>query len=179
MKSENSSGKFLLGIGLGVLAGVAVSYLMNGENRRKLEQDFNEVGHGIKDGVKSAFTKVKSKMEHAGSESADKVGKWSEKAGDKAEEWSEKAGNKAEEWSDKVGNKAEKWADEAGNKASGAADNLSQKANDFRQKMESNYGKDSDAHNKYGQSYRQDVNSLKDKTKSEKNDTNATTGTTI
>ena len=58
MKSENSNGKLLLGIGLGVLAGVAVTYLMNGEHRRKLEEDLNEVGHGIKDGVKSALQMI-------------------------------------------------------------------------------------------------------------------------
>ena len=154
MKRENSNGKLLLGIGLGVLAGVAVTYLMNGEHRRKLEEDLNEVGHGIKDGVKSAFSKVKSKVERAGSDAADKVGRWSEAAGNKAEEWSDKAGNKA----------------------SGVADDLSQKANDFRQKMYSKSERDDEAHSRYAQDFHQDINNLRDKTKSEGDNANTTMG---
>ncbi len=147
MKSENSNGKLLLGIGLGVLAGVAVTYLMNGEHRRKLEEDLNEV-------VKSAFSKVKSKVERAGSDAADKVGRWSEAAGNKAEEWSDKAGNKA----------------------SGVADDLSQKANDFRQKMYSKSERDDEAHSRYAQDFHQDINNLRDKTKSEGDNANTTMG---
>ena len=83
MKNENS--KLLLGLGLGAIVGVAVGYLLTGENRRKVEEDLREVGHGIKDGAKSVFSKVKSKAEKAGSKFAGKTGEWSEKAADKAE----------------------------------------------------------------------------------------------
>lgn len=166
MKSDNS--KLLLGLGLGALVGVAVGYLMTGEHRQKLEEELHEVGHGIKDGVKSVFSKVKLKAEHAGSEFAGKADGWSEKAGEKAQEWSEKAGDKAEEW-----------ADEAGNKASAAADNFSRKANDMREEMDSKSTADTEAYNKYSQNFRQDVNDLKDKTKGGKEDktfnTNKTT----
>ena len=65
MKSENS--KLLLGLGIGALVGAAVGYLMTGEHRRKLEEELREVGHGIKDGARSVFSKVKAKAEHAGS----------------------------------------------------------------------------------------------------------------
>ena len=82
MKSENS--KLLLGLGIGALVGAAVGYLMTGEHRRKLEEDLREVGHGIKDGARSVFSKVKAKTEHAGSKFADKAGEWSEEVGDKA-----------------------------------------------------------------------------------------------
>ena len=60
MKSENS--KLLLGLGIGALVGAAVGYLMTGEHRRKLEEDLREVGHGIKDGARSVFSKVKAKL---------------------------------------------------------------------------------------------------------------------
>lgn len=63
MKSENS--KLLLGLGIGALVGAAVGYLMTGEHRRKLEEELREVGHGIKDGARSVFSKVKAKAEHA------------------------------------------------------------------------------------------------------------------
>ena len=95
MKSENS--KLLLGLGIGALVGAAVGYLMTGEHRRKLEEDLREVGHGIKDGARSVFSKVKAKTEHAGSKFADKAGEWSEEVGDKAQQWAGKAGDKAEE----------------------------------------------------------------------------------
>ena len=65
MKSENS--KLLLGLGIGALVGAAVGYLMTGEHRQKLEEELREVGHGIKDGARSVFSKVKAKAEHAGS----------------------------------------------------------------------------------------------------------------
>ena len=98
MKSENS--KLLLGLGIGALVGAAVGYLMTGEHRRKLEEDLREVGHGIKDGARSVFSKVKAKTEHAGSKFADKAGEWSEEVGDKAQQWAGKAGDKAEEWAE-------------------------------------------------------------------------------
>ena len=79
MKSENS--KLLLGLGIGALVGAAVGYLMTGEHRRKLEEDLREVGHGIKDGARSVFSKVKAKAEHAGSKFAGKAGEWSEEVG--------------------------------------------------------------------------------------------------
>lgn len=144
MKSETS--KLLLGLGLGAVVGVAVGYLLTGDNRKKLEEDLNHVGHGIKDGVKSAFTKVKSKAEEAGSHFAGKAGEWSEKAGEKAEEW----------------------ANEAANRASGVADNFSQKANDLRNEMDSKAQTDSDTHDKYAQNFRQDMNGMKDNAKNEK-----------
>lgn len=92
MKSENS--KLLLGLGIGALVGAAVGYLMTGEHRRKLEEDLREVGHGIKDGARSVFSKVKAKTEHAGSKFADKAGEWSEEVGDKAQQWLTKPGIK-------------------------------------------------------------------------------------
>ena len=104
MKSENS--KLLLGLGIGALVGAAVGYLMTGEHRRKLEEELREVGHGIKDGARSVFSKVKAKAEHAGSKFAGKAGEWSEEAGDKARQWAGKAGGKAEEWAEAAGNKA-------------------------------------------------------------------------
>ena len=72
MKSENS--KLLLGLGIGALVGAAVGYLMTGEHRQKLEEELREVGHGIKDGARSVFSKVKAKAEHAGSKFAGKAG---------------------------------------------------------------------------------------------------------
>lgn len=104
MKSENS--KLLLGLGIGALVGAAVGYLMTGEHRQKLEEELREVGHGIKDGARSVFSKVKAKAEHAGSKFAGKAGEWSEEAGDKARQWAGKAGGKAEEWAEAAGNKA-------------------------------------------------------------------------
>lgn len=98
MKSENS--KLLLGLGIGALVGAAVGYLMTGEHRQKLEEELREVGHGIKDGARSVFSKVKAKAEHAGSKFAGKAGEWSEEAGDKARQWAGKAGDKAEEWAE-------------------------------------------------------------------------------
>lgn len=176
MKSESS--KLLVGLGLGTIVGIAIGYYMTGEHRQKLEEDLHEVGHGIKDGVKSVFSKVKAKAEHAGSEFAGKAGEWSEKAGDRAEDWSEKAGQKAADWSKKAGNKAEAWSDEAENKISGAADNLSQKANDLHSTMGNKAQTDAEAHNKYAQDFRQDVNEVKDRMKSGKNDMNTSTGST-
>ena len=92
MKSENS--KLLLGLGIGALVGAAVGYLMTGEHRRKLEEELREVGHGIKDGARSVFSKVKAKAEHAGSKFAGKAGEWSEEAGDKARQCPVKPGIK-------------------------------------------------------------------------------------
>ena len=110
MKSENS--KLLLGLGIGALVGAAVGYLMTGEHRQKLEEELREVGHGIKDGARSVFSKVKAKAEHAGSKFASKAGEWSEEAGDKARQWAGKAGDKAEEWAEAAGNKASATADD-------------------------------------------------------------------
>ncbi len=146
MKSENS--KLLLGLGLGAIVGVAVGYLMTGEHRKKLEENLHEVGHGIKDGVRSVFTKAKSKAEHAGSKFAEKTSEWSEKAGDKAEEW----------------------ADEVGNKASGAADNLSQKANDIRRNMDNKAEMSDSEHAQYAENFRRDVNEMKERVKGGKAD---------
>lgn len=132
MKNEGS--KLLLGLGIGAVVGLAIGYLITDENRRKVENDIREVGHGIKEGAKSVFSKVKSKAEHAGSEFA----------------------GKAEEWSDKAGDKAEEWADEAGNKASSVADDFSQKANDARWEMDSKSKKDAASSNLYGSNSRKD-----------------------
>ena len=157
MKSENS--KLLLGLGIGALVGAAVGYLMTGEHRRKLEEDLREVGHGIKDGARSVFSKVKAKTEHAGSKFADKAGEWS--VGDKAQQWAGKAGDKAEEW-----------AEAAGNKASATADNLSQKANDFRQTMDNRAEADEQKQAQYAENYRKDVNDLKDRVKNSEKSAN-------
>ena len=112
MKSESS--KLWLGLGIGAVVGMAVGYLMTGENRRKVEDGIREVGHEIKDGAKNVFSKVKSKAEQAGS----------------------KVAGKAEEWSDKVSDKAHQWAHEAEYKASTAADGFAQKAKDVRHTMD-------------------------------------------
>jgi len=157
MKSENS--KLLLGLGIGALVGAAVGYLMTGEHRRKLEEDLREVGHGIKDGARSVFSKVKAK--HAGSKFAGKAGEWSEEVGDKAQQWAGKAGDKAEEW-----------AEAAGNRASATADNLSQKANDFRQTMDNRAEADEQKQTQYAENYRKDMNDLKDRVKNSEKSAN-------
>ena len=131
MKSENS--KLLLGLGIGALVGAAVGYLMTGEHRQKLEEELREVGHGIKDGARSVFSKVKAKAEHAGSKFAGKA---------------------------------------AGNKASATADDLSQKANDFRQTMDNRAEADEQKQAQYAESYRKDVNNLKDRVKNSEKSVN-------
>ena len=146
MKSENS--KLLLGLGIGALVGAAVGYLMTGEHRRKLEEELREVGHGIKDGARSVFSKVKAKAEHAGSKFAGKAGEWSEEAGDKARQWAGKAGDSA------------------------TADDLSQKANDFRQTMDNRAEADEQKQAQYAESYRKDVNNLKDRVKNSEKSVN-------
>lgn len=95
MKSENS--KLLLGLGIGALVGAAVGYLMTGEHRQKLEEELREVGHGIKDGARSVFSKVKAKLNMPVRSLPVRPGNGSEEAGDKARQWAGKAGVKAEE----------------------------------------------------------------------------------
>ena len=146
MKSENS--KLLLGLGIGALVGAAVGYLMTGEHRQKLEEELREVGHGIKDGARSVFSKVKAKAEHAGSKFAGKAGEWSEEAGDKARQWAGKAGDKAEEWAEAAGN------------------------NDFRQTMDNRAEADEQKQAQYAESYRKDVNNLKDRVKNSEKSVN-------
>ena len=123
MKSENS--KLLLGLGIGALVGAAVGYLMTGEHRQKLEEELREVGHGIKDGARSVFSKVKAKAEHAGSKFAGKAGEWSEEAGDKA-----------------------------------------------RQTMDNRAEADEQKQAQYAESYRKDVNNLKDRVKNSEKSVN-------
>lgn len=146
MKSENS--KLLVGLGLGALVGVTVGYLMSGDHRKKLESNLNEMGHGIKDGVKSVFSKVKSKAEHVGAQVAGKANDWSEKAANKADEWAEEAGNKT---------------------------------NAIRQEMENRSKTDAEAHEKYTQNFKQDLNDIKDKMKGRKEETtlNSTAKATV
>lgn len=153
MKSENSNGKMLLGLGLGALLGVAIGYYMTPEHRRKLEEDLQEVGHGIKDGVKSTFSKVKSKAEHAGSKMAEKAGEWSEKADEKANEWADKAGEKSHEWA---------------NRAAGTADDFSQKANSMKSEMGNRSKEDSKTSDLYARNAWKDVNDIKGKNNDEK-----------
>lgn len=135
MKSENS--KLLVGLGLGALVGVTVGYLMSGDHRKKLENNLNEVGHGIKDGVKSVFSKVKSKAEHLGAEAAGKANEWTEEAGEKT--------------------------------------------NSMRQEMDRRSQTDAQAHEKYNQNFKQDVNDLKDKMKNRKEEStlNSTAKATV
>ena len=159
MKTENS--KLLLGLGIAALVGAAVGYLITGEHRRKLEEELLEVGHGIKDGARSVFSKVKAKAEHAGSKFAGKGGEWSEEVGDYARQWAGKAGGKADEW-----------PEAAGNKASATADDLSQKANDFRQTMDNRAEADEQKQAQYAESYRKDVNNLKDGVKNSEKSVN-------
>ena len=140
---KSENSKLLLGLGIGALVGAALGYLMTGEHRRKLEEELREVGHGNKDGAQSVFSKVKAKAEHAGS-------KFAGKAGDKAEEWAEAAGNKA----------------------SATADDLSQKANDFRQTMDNRAEADEQKQAQYAESYRKDVNNLKDRVKNSEKSVN-------
>lgn len=89
MKSESS--KLWLGLGIGAVVGMAVGYLMTGENRRKVEDGICEVGNEIKDGAKTMFSKVKSKAEQAGSKVASKAEEWSDKVNDKAHQWAREA----------------------------------------------------------------------------------------
>lgn len=153
MKSENSNGKMLLGLGLGALLGVAIGYYMTPEHRRRLEEDLHEVGHGIKDGVKSTFSKVKSKAEQAGSRMAEKAGEWSDKADEKANEWADKAGEKSHEWA---------------NRAAGAADDFSQKANNMQDKLDNRSEENSKTSSQYAQNAWKDVNDIKNKNNGEK-----------
>lgn len=137
MKNENS--KLLLGLGLGAVVGIAVGYLLTGDNRKKLSEELHEMGHGVKDGVKSAFSKVKSKAEYAGSKVADRVENMAEKVKDKAGEWAEKANEHASEM----------------------ADDLSQKANDVRSRMDSRAERDAEAHQAYADDFDKDVENVK------------------
>lgn len=126
MKSENS--KLLLGLGIGALVGAAVGYLMTGEHRRKLEEDLREVGHGIKDGARSVFSKVKAKAEHAGSRFADKAGEWAEAAGNKASATADDLSQKANDFRQTMDNRAE--ADEQ--KQAQYAENYRKDVNDLK-----------------------------------------------
>ena len=108
MKSENS--KLLLGLGIGALVGAAVGYLMTGEHRRKLEEELREVGHGIKDGARSVFSKVKAK----------------------AEEWAEAAGNKASATADDLSQKANDFRQTMDNRAEADEQKQAQYAESYR-----------------------------------------------
>lgn len=142
MKSENLNGRMLVGLGLGALIGVAVGYCMTPARRQKLAEDLTEVGHGIKDGVKAAFSKARMKAEQTGSKVARKAGEWSEKADEKTREWAERA--------------------------SRTADHLSQKFDHMRQEMDNRAQEEAEAHEQYAQHFRQDVSDLKEKMKGEK-----------
>lgn len=137
MKNENS--KLLLGLGLGAVVGIAVGYLLTGDNRKKLSEELHEMGHGVKDGVKSAFSKVKSKAENAGSRVADRMGDMAEKVKDKAGEWAERANERTSE----------------------AADDVSQRANDVRRRMDNKAEMDAEKHQAYADDFDKDVDEVK------------------
>lgn len=145
MKNENS--KLLLGLGLGAVVGIAVGYLLTGDNRKKLSEELHEMGHGVKDGVKSAFSKVKSKAEYAGAKVADKVEDMAEKVKDRAGEWAEKANDRASEM----------------------ADDVSQKANDARRRMDNRAEMDEAAHEAYADDFDHDVENVKSRMKGNPN----------
>lgn len=144
MKDENA--KLLLGLGLGAIVGVAVGYLLTGDNRKRLSEDLHEAGNGIRDGVKSAFSNVKSKAERTGAKMAGHVEDMAEKVKDKAEEWAEKASEKA----------------------SAMADDVSEKANDTRRKMNNQAEMDASAHEQYADDFEEDVNKIKSRMKGDK-----------
>ena len=96
MKSENS--RLLLGLGIGALVGVAVGYLMTQEHRQKLKEHLQGVGHGIKDGAQSVFSKVKSSAERTGSKFAEKTGEWVDDAGEKAKTVADDLSQKADDF---------------------------------------------------------------------------------
>lgn len=137
MKNENS--KLLLGLGLGAVVGIAVGYLLTGDNRKKLSEELHEVGNGVKDGVKSAFSKVKSKAEYAGSRMADRMENMAEKVKDKAGEWAERADVRTSEM----------------------ADDVSQRANDARRRMDNKAEMDGEAHRAYADDFDKDVENVK------------------
>ena len=78
MKDETS--KLLLGLGVGTLVGVVVGYLVTDYNRKKLGDNMHEMGDGIKEGVRSAFSKMRRKA-------AANVCDYAERAEVKVEEW--------------------------------------------------------------------------------------------
>lgn len=145
MKNDNS--KLLLGLGLGAVVGIAVGYLLTGDNRKKLGEELHEVGHTVKDGVKSAFSKVKSKAEYAGSRMADGV----------------------EEMSDKAKDKAGEWADKANERTSEMADDVSQKANDARSRMDNKSEMTGKEHQSFGNDYHKDLEDAKNRMKGNTN----------
>lgn len=61
MKQENA--KLLLGLGIGALVGVAVGYLIVADNRKKLADGIDCAVTKVKDEVKQAYTKAKSKVD--------------------------------------------------------------------------------------------------------------------
>lgn len=138
---ENS--KLFLGLGIGAVVGIAVGYLLTGENRKRLNEDLHNVGHGIKDGVKSAFSNVKSKAERAGADMAGHV----------------------EDMAEKVKEKTGEWAEKANEKANGVADDVSQKANDMRRRMDSKAAMDENDHEHYAENYNKDVDDMKNRMK--------------
>lgn len=138
---ENS--KLLLGLGLGAVVGIAVGYLLTGENRKRLNEDLHEVGHGIKDGVKSAFSKVKSKAEQAGADVAGRV----------------------EDIAGKVKDKTGEWAEKANEKAGQVADDVAQQANDMRRRMDAKAAMDESDHEHYSENFNKDVDDAKNRMK--------------
>lgn len=138
MKNENS--KLLLGLGLGAVVGIAVGYLLTGDNRKKLSEELHEMGHGVKDGVKSAFSKVKSKAECAEC-GCRPNGEYDREDEDKAGEWAERAGERTSE----------------------AADDISQRANDVRRRMENKAEMDSEKHQAYADDFDKDAEKMKGK----------------
>lgn len=139
MKSENS--KLLVGLGLGALVGVAIGCYLTAERRKKLEEDLREVGHSIKDGAKTVFSKVKENVEYAGAQAA----------------------GKAEEWAEKAGEKAGNWADKAGERASEMAEDVSQKANDLRRRMDNKAEMEGNKRQQYTENLNKDIDGMKKK----------------
>lgn len=139
MKSENS--KLLVGLGLGALVGVAIGCYLTAERRKKLEEDLREVGHSIKDGAKTVFSKVKENVEYAGAQAA----------------------GKAEEWAEKAGEKAGNWAEKAGERASEMADDVSQKANDLRRRMDNKAEMEGNKSQQYAENLNKDIDGMKKK----------------
>ena len=81
----NETSNLLLGLGIGAVVGIAVGYLINAENRKKLADGFDHTVNKVKDEVKDVYSKVKSKAEEAREHVTENVHDAAEKVAGKTE----------------------------------------------------------------------------------------------
>lgn len=82
---KHETGNLLLGLGIGAAMGLAIGYLMNPENRRKLANEVDHAVNKVKDEARNVYSKAKNKAEDVKDHVAENVNHTAEKVANKTQ----------------------------------------------------------------------------------------------